>query len=97
MKRDIEKLTSWKKYESRLLKNKKFREVADKLELEYILADSLIRARRRKNLTQKELAEKIKTEQPVISKLETANSKPSLSLLKRIAQALDTKLVVKFG
>jgi ribosome-binding protein aMBF1 (putative translation factor) len=97
MKRNINGLTSWKKYESRLLRNKSFKKAADKLEPEYILADSLIRARKRKNLTQKELAERIKTEQPVISKLETANSKPSLSLLKRIAQALDTKLVVKFG
>ena len=96
MKRDINKLTSWKKYEKKLLKNKRFREVADELEPEYVLADSLITARKKKKMTQKELAEKIGTKQPVISKLESANSKPSLSLLKRIASALDTRLFVKF-
>lgn len=96
MRRDIRKLTSWKAFEKKLLKDKSFAKVADELESEFILADSLIRARKKKRLTQKELAEKIGTRQPVISKLETANSKPSISLLKRIAQALGTKLTVKF-
>jgi ribosome-binding protein aMBF1 (putative translation factor) len=96
MKRDIRKLTSWKKYEKKLIKNKSFLKVASGMENEHILADSLIRARKRKKLTQKELAFKIKSKQPVISKLETANSKPSLSLLNRIARALDTNLIVKF-
>ena len=96
MKRDVSKLTSWKKYENKLIKNKGFLKVANGMETEFILADSLIRARKRKKLTQRELALKIKTKQPVISKLETANSKPSLSLLNRIARALDTNLIVKF-
>ena len=97
MKRNINKLTSWKVYEKELLKDKKFKKVADQLEEEFILADSLIKVRKKKNLSQKELADKIGTKQPVISKLETANAKPSLALLKRIASALDTKLTVKFG
>ena len=96
MKRDVRKLTSWKKYEKKLLKDKSFKKVAGELEHEFILADSLISARRRKKYTQVELANKIGTKQPVISNLETANSKPSLTLLKKIARALDVKLVVKF-
>jgi len=70
--------------------------VAELLEPEFILADSLIKARKKKNLTQIQLARRVGTKQPVISKLETANSKPSISLLKRIAQALDSRLTVKF-
>ncbi|KKQ98199.1 MAG: Helix-turn-helix domain protein [Candidatus Woesebacteria bacterium GW2011_GWB1_39_12] len=96
MKRDIKELTSWRSYEKELLKDEKFLKVAKDLESEFVLADSLIRARKKKRLTQVELAKKIGTKQPVISKLETASSKPSLSLLKRIAQALDTRLTVKF-
>ena len=96
MKRDIKELTSWRSYEKELLKDEKFLKVAKDLESEFVLADSLIRARKQKRLTQVELAKKIGTKQPVISKLETASSKPSLSLLKRIAQALDTRLTVKF-
>ena len=97
MKRDVTKLTSWKTYENKLLKDEKFLKVASVLESEYILANSLIIVRNKRKLTQKELAEKIGTKQPVISKLETASSKPSISLLKRIAKALDTNLTVKFG
>ena len=97
MKRDFKELTNWKNYEKKLLKDKSFRKVAESLEPEFILADSLIKARKKKKLTQGELARKIGTQQPVISKLETASSKPSLSLLKRIAEVLDTKLTVKFG
>ncbi|KKQ97292.1 MAG: Transcriptional regulator, XRE family [Candidatus Woesebacteria bacterium GW2011_GWB1_39_12] len=96
MKRDVRKLTSWKTYEKKLLKDKKFLKVAELLEPEFILADSLIKARKKKNLTQIQLARRVGTKQPVISKLETANSKPSISLLKRIAQALDSRLTVKF-
>ena len=96
MKRDVKKLTSWKIYEKKLLKDKSFRKVAEKLEPEFVLADSLIKARKKKKLTQGELAKKIGTKQPIISKLETANSKPSISLLKRIAQALGSRLTVKF-
>ena len=96
MKRDIKKLTSWRTYDKKLLKDKKFIKVAGGLESEFVLADSLIRVRKKRSLTQVQLAKKIGTKQPVISKLETANSKPSLSLLKRIAQALDSRLTVKF-
>ncbi|KKQ41156.1 MAG: XRE family transcriptional regulator [Microgenomates group bacterium GW2011_GWC1_37_8] len=96
MKRDIRKLTSWRVYEKKLLKDKKFLKVAESLEPEFILADSLIKARKKKKLSQVQLAQKIGTKQPVISKLETASSKPSISLLKRIAQALDSRLIVRF-
>ena len=97
MKRNIKELTSWKTYEKKLLKDKSFKKVADELEPEFVLADSLIKARKKQKLTQGELAQKIGTKQPVISRLETASSKPSLSLLKRIAEVLDTSLTVKFG
>ena len=96
MKRDIRKLTAWRTYQKKLLKDKKFLKFAEGLEPEFILADSLIRVRKRQRLTQMQLAKKVGTKQPVISNLETASSKPSISLLKRIAQALDSRLTVKF-
>ena len=47
------------------------------------------------NLSQRELAEKVKTTQAVISRIETMNANPSLSLLKRIAHVLDAKLTLQ--
>ncbi len=95
MKRDIKILTNWKTYEKQLLKDKTFQEEAKKVEYEYLLAKSVIDARRRKHLTQAELAEKMGTKQPVISRIESGNFKPSFSLLERIANALGAELIVR--
>src|SRR3990172_12818018 len=75
-----------------LLKNKNF-----KLEYESQLPESqiacqVIEARLKQNMSQVELANKIHSGQAVISRLESLNSKPSLSLLIKIAKALDTKI-----
>ena len=96
MKRKINGLTKWSDFEKKLLKNKQFARLAKKTEHEYQIARSLIEIRLRKNITQKELAEKAHTKQPVISRLETGAVKPSISLLERIASALDSTLDIRF-
>lgn len=95
MKRRISDLTKWEEYEKRLLKNEDFAQEADEIEYEYQLAKSLIELRRKKNLTQEELAAKVGTKQPVISRVETSTVKPSLALLERIAHALGVNLEVR--
>jgi|SRR3989338_1356850 len=96
MKRKINGLTKWSDFEKKLLKNKQFARLTKKTEHEYQIARSLIEIRLRKNITQKELAEKAHTKQPVISRLETGAVKPSISLLERIALALDSTLDIRF-
>lgn len=78
------------------LKNPEFRKVWEETELEYQLARQMIEKRLAKKISQRELARKVKTSQAVISRLETMNENPSLSLLKRIAQALGTKVNLRF-
>ena len=82
--------------EKELLKDKKFREAAAKLEPEHQLARSLIAARIKKRMTQAEIAKKARTNQASISRLETGTSRPSMSFLERIATALGGKLMVRF-
>ena len=96
MKRTIDGLTKWSDFEKKLLKKKQFARLAKKTEHEYQLARSLIKIRLRKNITQEELAKKANTKQPVISRLETGAVKPSISLLERIALALDSTLDIRF-
>lgn len=60
------------------------------------LARELITARIKKNLTQDQLAKLAKSDQATISRLEKGKMAPSFSLLKRIASALDKKLVIRF-
>lgn len=85
-----------KDYLEKQLKDPEFRKEYEALEPEYQLAKSIIELRFKRGITQKELAERIGTKQSGISRLESVNtrSNPSLSLLERVAEALDAKLVV---
>lgn len=76
------------------LKDPEFKKAWDDTEAEYQLACKLIEARLKKHLSQRDLAKKVKTSQAAISRIEAMRGNPSLSLLKRIAEALDTRLSV---
>lgn len=79
-----------------LMQNPKFRKEWEDSEIEYQLSRKLIEARLKRNLSQRDLAEKAQTTQAVISRVESMNSNPSLNLLKRIASALGVKLKIAF-
>ena len=83
-------------FEKRLLANPKVKKAYDDLQPEFAIARSIIEARIKKNISQAELAKKMGTGQAVISRLEGANASPSLSLIKRLANALNLKVELKF-
>lgn len=76
------------------LKNPAFKKVWEESEVEYQLACKLIETRLARKLSQRDLAEKVHTSQAAISRIEAMHGNPSLSLLKRIATALDVKLSI---
>lgn len=76
------------------MKDPAYRRAYERLEPEFQIAKQMIAARIKQKLTQKELAKRAGTGQAVISRLEGMNAKPSLSLLSRIAQALNTKIQI---
>lgn len=78
------------------LKDRKFRKAWEESEPEYLLARELIKKRIEKKMSQRDLAKRVRTSQAVISRIETMNANPSLSLLKRIAKVLDTRLQLNF-
>jgi DNA-binding XRE family transcriptional regulator len=65
------------------------------LEDEFTVAEAMIRARIKADLTQAQLAERMGVSQPAIAKFESGKS-VSLNTLKRYAQATGTKLNVEF-
>ncbi|MBI4595124.1 MAG: helix-turn-helix transcriptional regulator [Candidatus Tectomicrobia bacterium] len=78
------------------MKDPEFKKAWEELDPEFELLESLIKAREKAGITQEELAQKIGTKQSVISRLEQGGfGKATLSTLKKIAEALDTKLVIK--
>ena len=79
------------------LKNPKFKKEWEDSEAEYQLACKLIEARLKRNLSQRDLAKKVHTSQAAISRIEGMSGNPSLSLLKRIAQALGTSIEISFS
>jgi len=85
----------WREHKKRLLQDPEFREQYEALEPEYQLAATLIRLRLAKGLTQEELARLLHTKQESIARLESGNSLPSLSMVKRVANALDADLEIK--
>jgi transcriptional regulator with XRE-family HTH domain len=69
----------------------------DDLDNEFELLESIIKARESAGLTQEELAKRIGTKQPALSRLERGGfQKANIETLRKIAEALDVKLVIKF-
>jgi len=77
------------------LKDPEFKHLWQESEVEYQLARGLIEKRLKEKISQRYLAKKAKTTQAVISRIESMNSNPSLGLLKRIAQALNSRLEIR--
>ncbi len=82
---------TWEEMEAEWMKDPEFVKEWKKIEPHYQLTRQLIGARLKKNMTQAQLAKKVGTGQAVISRLEGGNAKPSISLLERVARALETE------
>lgn len=82
-------------FHKKLLANSKVKKAYEDLQPEFAIARSIIEARIKGNISQEELARKMGTGQAVISRLEGANASPSLSLIKRLANALGLKIELR--
>ena len=74
-----------------------FREDYENSREEFEILGQIIKLRKQKGLSQKELAQKIGKKQQVISRIEQKEHSPSLATLSKLARALDfeVKLVPK--
>jgi len=88
------KLMNWKEHKKELLKDPEFKKEYEALEPEYALAAALIRLRLAKGLTQEQLAVLLNTKQESIARLESGGSLPSLSTVRKVANALDAELEI---
>ena len=89
-------MSDFREHLNKQLRNLEFKEEWDKLETEYNMRQAMIDARKKCNITQKELAEKTGITQADISRIETGNGNPTLSVLKRIAEGMDMILKIEF-
>lgn len=89
-------LISFDTLHKKWMKDPEYRREYERLAPEFEIARQIIDARIRRKITQAELAKRMGTGQAVISRLETANAKPSLSLIQRLADALSLKVELRF-
>jgi ribosome-binding protein aMBF1 (putative translation factor) len=90
------KLTTGDDLRKKWMKNPKYRREYEALEEEFSLAATLIEARARAGLTQEKVAQRMKTTQAVIARLEGGGSMPSTRTLEKYAKATGTRLKISF-
>ncbi len=78
----------------RLMDNPEFLKEYEKADAEFAIIEALVRARTQAKLSQAELAKRIGTTQSAIARLEGGGVSPSLSTLRRYAEATGTKLQI---
>ena len=81
-------------------KNKNVKKEYDKLDLEFQLLNEMLTARKEAGLNQSQIAEIMGTKQTAITRLESSlsigNHSPSLSTIKKYANAVGCHLDIKF-
>src|ERR1700692_1461448 len=79
------------------LKEPKYRKAYAALEEEFVLASAVMDVRNRAGLTQQELARKMGTTQPVVARLKSGRSRPSMRTLEKLADATGSRLLISFA
>ncbi len=90
-------MKDYKKFKKQLFENKNIKKAYDNLGSEFALIRMIIEKRLKKGFTQTQLAQKIGTKQPVISRFECGTYNPSVKFLFRLADALGADLRISIS
>ncbi|MBI3988989.1 MAG: type II toxin-antitoxin system RelE/ParE family toxin [candidate division NC10 bacterium] len=87
--------TNWDMYLEEQLKDPAFRTIFEQELMELHVGDQVLRLREKRGLTQGQLAAKVGTAAPNISRLEAGKANPTLRTLAKVAAALGAKVKVQ--
>lgn len=87
-------MTKFDDLKRELLKRDDVRAEYDALAEEFSLAEALLRARAGADMTQAQVAERMKTSQSYVAKLESGQVSPSMKALQRYAAATGARLKI---
>ena len=76
------------------MKDPAYRKEYNSLEVEFAIIHAIMRKRIENDMTQADLARKMRSGQATISRLESGTYNPSIKFLKRVAKALGARLQV---
>lgn len=88
--------TNFKDDLKKRLQDPQFKKEYDSLETEYKIIQAVIDARKKLNLTQKELSDRSGIDQADISRIERGLANPTLKLLQKLAHGMDMDLELNF-
>ena len=84
----------------KMLSNPKVKASYDSMEDEFTFLDECLKARKRANITQEQLASRMGTKAPAIARIESGGGKgkhsPTINTLRKYAEACGCKLEIKF-
>ena len=89
-------MSDLKQLTEELMKDPEFKKEYEALQPEMDITRAILDARINAGLTQMELSEKSGISQADISRLEKGTRNPSVALLKRLAEAMDSILKIEF-
>jgi ribosome-binding protein aMBF1 (putative translation factor) len=89
-------MIKWQEYRDRKLQEPEFKQAYDKLEVEYVIQNEILKSRKELGMSQTQLSALTGITQPDISKLENSKANPSVATLKKLATAFGKKLLVQF-
>lgn len=78
----------------RLMNDPEFQKEYEKADAEFALVEALVKARTNAKMSQADVAERIGTTQSAIARLEGGKVSPSISTLRRYAEATGSKLQI---
>lgn len=87
--------TNFEDFKKRMLSDKDVSQAYEEYRAEFEVAQSLIRARVKAKMTQKEVAEKMHTSQAAIARYESGRYMPSLKTILKYANAVKQSINLK--
>lgn len=88
-------MKSWKALKKQLLSNKEVAKEYRRLTPRFQAVSQLIEARRKLGYTQNQLAQKLRTHQSAVARLESGEENLTLDLLEKFATALKSSVVIR--
>jgi DNA-binding XRE family transcriptional regulator len=94
MKLDTRKMKTHKEFHAELMKKPGYKEAYDALEVEFTIYDCIIEARKKEDLTQKQLAQKAGITQSALARIESGRISSTLTTIQKILGHVGLKLKV---
>ena len=89
-------MITYKEYNNKCLEDSNFKKEYDDLEPEYDIINAMIKVRKERGLTQKQLSKLTGISQADISRIENGTRNPSLEMIKRLATGMGMRLKLEF-